>query len=144
VAVLPGQDGRKMSKSYNNTIPLWLPEKQLRKAIMRIVTNSLEPGEPKDPDDSALFAIYAAFASPEQRADMRRAFQDGVAWGEAKQQTFELINAELVRGRERYDALMSEPRRIEEVLVDGAARARDWATPFLARIRDAVGIRRLA
>jgi tryptophanyl-tRNA synthetase len=144
VAVLPGQDGRKMSKSYNNTIPLWLPEKQLRKAIMRIVTNSLEPGEPKDPDDSALFAIYAAFASPEQRADMRRAFQDGVAWGEAKQQTFELINAELVRGRERYDALMSEPRRIEEVLVDGAARARDWAAPFLARIRDAVGIRRLA
>jgi tryptophanyl-tRNA synthetase len=144
VAVLPGQDGRKMSKSYNNTIPLWLPEKQLRKAIMRIVTNSLEPGEPKDPDDSALFAIYAAFASPEQRADMRRAFQDGVAWGEAKQQTFELINAELVRGRERYEALMSEPRRIEEVLVDGAARARDWATPFLARIRDAVGIRRLA
>jgi len=144
VAVLPGQDGRKMSKSYNNTIPLWLPEKQLRKAIMRIVTNSLEPGEPKDPDDSALFAIYAAFASPEQRADMRRAFQEGVAWGEAKQQTFELINAELVRGRERYEALMSEPRRIEEVLVDGAARARDWATPFLARIRDAVGIRRLA
>ena len=144
VAVLPGQDGRKMSKSYNNTIPLWLPEKQLRKAIMRIVTNSLEPGEPKDPDDSALFAIYAAFASPEQRAEMRRAFQDGVAWGEAKQQTFELINAELVRGRERYEALMSEPRRIEEVLVDGAARARDWAAPFLARIREAVGIRRLA
>jgi len=144
VAVLPGQDGRKMSKSYNNTIPLWLPEKQLRKAIMRIVTNSLEPGEPKDPDDSALFAIYAAFASPEQRADMRRAFQDGLAWGEAKQQTFELINSELVRGRERYEALMSEPRRIEEALVDGAARARAWATPFLARIREAVGIRRLA
>jgi tryptophanyl-tRNA synthetase len=143
VAVLPGKDGRKMSKSYNNTIPLWLPEKQLRKAIMRIVTNSLEPGEPKDPDESALFAIYAAFASPEQRADMRQAFREGVAWGEAKQQTFELINSELVQGRERYEALMAEPARIEEILSEGAERARNWAKPFLAEIRDAVGIRKL-
>ncbi len=143
VAVLPGKDGRKMSKSYDNTIPLWLSEKQLRKAIMRIVTNSLEPGEPKDPDDSALFAIYAAFASPEQREDMRQAYRDGIAWGEAKQRTFELINSELIQGRERYEALMAEPARIEEILVEGAARARQWATPFLATIRDAVGIRKL-
>ena len=143
VAVLPGQDGRKMSKSYNNTIPLWLPEKQLRKAIMRIVTNSQEPGDPKDPDSSALYSIYAAFANPEQRAEMRQAYADGIAWGEAKQQTFELINAELLTGRERYEALMAEPRRIEEALVDGAARARVWATPFLGRIREAVGIRKL-
>jgi tryptophanyl-tRNA synthetase len=143
VAVLPGQDGRKMSKSYNNTIPLWLPEKKLRKAIMRIVTNSLEPGEPKDPDSSALYAIYAAFASPEQRAEMRQAYHDGIAWGEAKQQTFELINAELLAGRERYEALMADPRRIEETLVEGAARARAWATPFLGHIREAVGIRKL-
>ena len=143
VAVLPGQDGRKMSKSYNNTIPLWLPEKKLRKAIMRIVTNSLEPGEPKDPDSSALYAIYAAFASPEQRVEMRQAYRDGIAWGEAKQQTFELINAELLAGRERYEALMADPRRIEETLVEGAARARAWATPFLDRIREAVGIRTL-
>jgi tryptophanyl-tRNA synthetase len=111
---------------------------------MRIVTNSLEPGEPKDPDDSALYAIHAAFAGAEQRAEMRQAFRDGIAWGEAKQLTFELINTELVRGRERYEALMAEPKRIEEVLVEGAARARSWATPFLARIRDAVGIRQLA
>ena len=143
VAVLPGQDGRKMSKSYNNTIPLWLPEKRLRKAIMRIVTNSQEPGEPKDPDSSALYAIYAAFANPEQRSDMRQAFRDGIAWGEAKQQTFELINEELLAGRERYEALIAEPRRIEETLVEGAARARAWATPFLGRIREAVGIRTL-
>jgi tryptophanyl-tRNA synthetase len=144
VAVLPGQDGRKMSKSYNNTIPLWLPEKKLRKAIMRIVTNSQEPGEPKDPDSAALYAIYAAFASPEQRAEMRQAFADGIAWGEAKQRTFELINQELLPGRERYEALMAEPRRIEEALIDGAAKARAWATPFLGRIREAVGIRQLA
>ena len=144
VAVLPGKDGRKMSKSYDNTIPLWLPEKQLRKAIMRIVTNSLEPGEPKDPDNSALYAIYAAFATPEQRAEMRQAYLDGIAWGEAKQRTFELIDRELEPGRSRYEALMANPARIEEVLRDGAQKARGWATPFLARIREAVGIRRLA
>jgi tryptophanyl-tRNA synthetase len=143
VAVLPGKDGRKMSKSYNNTIPLWLPQKQLRKAIMRIVTNSLEPGEPKDPDDSALYAIYAAFANPAQRTSMRQAYRDGISWGEAKQQTFELIDQELLQGRERYQALMAEPARIEETLIKGAARARAWATPFLARIREAVGIRSL-
>jgi len=143
VAVLPGRDGRKMSKSYNNTIPLWLPEKALRKAIMKIVTNSLEPGEPKDPDDSALFAIYAAFASQEQREAMRQAYREGIAWGQAKQQTFELINNELIQGRERYDALIAEPARIEEVLLDGAQKARAFATPFLAAIRQATGIRML-
>ena len=132
-----------MSKSYNNTIPLWLPEKQLRKAIMRIVTNSLEPGEPKDPDDSALFSIYAAFASPEQRADMRRAYEEGIAWGQAKQQTFELINDELIQARERYEALTAEPEHIEQALQEGAERARAFATPFLARIREATGIRKL-
>jgi tryptophanyl-tRNA synthetase len=143
IAVLPGRDGRKMSKSYNNTIPLWLPEKALRKAIMKIVTNSLEPGQPKDPDDSALFAIYAAFASREQREAMRRAYREGIAWGEAKQQTFELINQELIQGRERYDALIAEPVHIEEALSEGAGKARAFATPFLNEIREATGIRKL-
>jgi tryptophanyl-tRNA synthetase len=144
VAVLPGKDGRKMSKSYDNTIPLWLTEKQLRKAIMRIVTNSLEPGDPKDPNDSALFAIYAAFASEAQREEMRQAYADGIAWGQAKQQTFELINGELAAARERYNELVAHPARIEEVLVEGAAKARSFATPYLARIRQAVGLRGLA
>ncbi len=143
VATLPGQDGRKMSKSYKNTIPLWLPEKRLRKAIMKIVTNSLEPGESKDPDDSALFKFYAAFADQTQREEMRQAYRDGIAWGEAKQQTFELINGELSEGRERYEALISEPGRIEEILIEGAKKARDYATPFLTRIKDAIGIRKL-
>jgi tryptophanyl-tRNA synthetase len=143
VAVLPGQDGRKMSKSYNNTIPLWLSEKQLRKAIMKIVTNSLEPGQAKDPDDSALYSIYAAFANQEQREAMRDAYREGIAWGEAKQLTFELINAELILGRERYEALIEGPSRIEETLLEGAQKARAHATPFLARIREAIGIRKL-
>jgi tryptophanyl-tRNA synthetase len=143
VAVLPGHDGRKMSKSYNNMIPLWLPEKKLRKSIMKIVTNSLEPGEPKDTGGSALFAIYASFASIGQRQAMREAFAAGIGWGDAKQQTFELINAELAEARERYTGLMAHPERIEAVLRDGADRARAYATPFLERIREAVGIRPL-
>jgi tryptophanyl-tRNA synthetase len=122
---------------------LWLPEKRLRKSIMKIVTNSLEPGEPKETKGSALFAIYASFASAEQRAEMRQAFANGIAWGEAKQKTFELINGELAEARERYEELFAHPGRIEDVLQTGATRARDYATPFMERIRDAVGIRKL-
>jgi tryptophanyl-tRNA synthetase len=143
VAVLPGLDGRKMSKSYNNTIPLWLPEKQLRKAIMKIQTNSLEPGQAKDKADSALYALYAAFASPAQREAMSEAYRLGIGWGDAKQQTFELINSELAVARERYESLVAQPQKIEEELLAGAAKARSFATPFMERIRFAVGLRRL-
>ena len=143
VAVLPGTDGRKMSKSYDNTIPLWLPEKKLRKAIMKIVTNSKEPGEPKDPDESSVFAIYRAFATPDQTAAFRQAHSDGIAWGEAKQQLFELINAELAEPRERYEALLADPAQIESTLTSGADKARAIATPFMQTLREAVGIRPL-
>lgn len=144
VATLPGTDGRKMSKSYDNTIPLWLPEKALRKAIMRIKTNSLEPGVPKDPDDSALFSIHSAFASDGERASMRQAYRDGIAWGEAKQQVFELINAELAEPRARYEALIAKPDEVEAILQAGAERARSLAEPFMASLREAVGIRSLS
>lgn len=143
VATLPGLDGRKMSKSYDNTIPLWLPEKKLRKQIMRIVTNSQEPGEPKDPDSANVFTIYAAFASAEQRADMRQAFADGIAWGEVKQQLFELLNAELAGPRERYQELIANPASIETELQAGAEKAGAYARPLMDRLRDAVGIQRL-
>jgi len=143
VATLPGTDGRKMSKSYDNIIPLWLPANKLRKAIMKIKTNSQEPGEPKDPDTAAVYAIYAAFASPSQRTEMRQAFADGIAWGEVKQQLFELVDAELAEPRERYEALINDPPRIEKELKLGAERAREIATPFVQRLRDAVGLRAL-
>jgi len=143
VATLPGRDGRKMSKSYNNTIPLWLPEKQLRKSIMKIVTNSLEPGEPKQTEESALFAIYSAFANAEQRAEMKQAYADGIAWGAAKQQCFELINSEIADARLAYEELVAEPDRIEARLQEGAVRAREVAAPFIQQLRDAVGIRPL-
>jgi tryptophanyl-tRNA synthetase len=141
VATLPGTDGRKMSKSYDNTIPLWLPEKKLRKAIMKIKTNSQEPGEPKDPDDAAVYSVYAAFASPKQRAEMRSAFADGIAWGEVKQALFELVNSELESPRERYEALMNDPAKVERELKRGAERARELSRPFMERLREAVGIR---
>lgn len=141
VAVLPGLDGRKMSKSYNNTIPLWLPEKKLRKHIMKIKTNLLEPGEPKDPDDSFVFDIYKAFATESQVNEMRTAFENGIAWGEAKQQLFEMINTELSAPREKYNELMENPDIIEKELIKGAEKARAFATPLLAKLKEAVGIR---
>jgi tryptophanyl-tRNA synthetase len=140
VAVLQGLDGRKMSKSYNNTIPLFLPEKQLRKAINKIKTNLLEPGEPKDPDDSTVFQVWSAFAAPEETARMRREFVQGIAWGEAKKQLFELVNDTLAAARERYFQLMDDPGHIEQVLKRGAERARAFSTPLLAQVREAVGI----
>jgi tryptophanyl-tRNA synthetase len=141
VAVLQGLDGRKMSKSYGNTIPLFLPEKQLKKAINKIITNLLEPGEPKDPDTSTVFQIWQAFATPEQTTQMRQAFAEGIAWGEAKKQLFELINGQLGEARERYEALLANPAHIEEVLQAGAQKARAYSQPLLEKLRAAVGIK---
>ena len=140
VAVLQGLDGRKMSKSYNNTIPLFLPEKQLRKHINKIKTNLLEPGEPKDPDDSTVFQVWAAFADEAETARMRKDFEEGIAWGEAKKQLFELINSELAPARERYNELMDDPGHIEAELLKGAERAREYASVLIGRVREAVGI----
>ncbi len=142
VATLPGLDGRKMSKSYDNTIPLFAGgAKALREAIMRIVTDSRAPGEPKDPDSSALYTLYRAFADEAQGAAFRAALVDGLGWGEAKQQLFELIEAHVAPLRERYDALIAKPAEIEAILREGAAKARAIATPKLAAIRNAIGLR---
>jgi tryptophanyl-tRNA synthetase len=143
VAVLQGLDGRKMSKSYNNTIPLFLIEKKLKKHINKIKTNLLEPGEPKDPDDSAVFQLWRAFATEQQTADMRQQFAEGIAWGEAKKQLFELINGQLAEPRERYDALIESPAEIEQVLQRGAEKARQHSAVLMAKVRKAVGIRSL-
>lgn len=143
VAVLQGLDGRKMSKSYGNTIPLFLPEKQLKKHINKIKTNLLEPGEAKDPSDSTVFQIWQAFASAEQTESMRQAFADGIAWGEAKKQLFELINTEIGEAREQYNDLLARPSDIEELLQAGAVKARAYSKPLLAHCRQSVGIKPL-
>jgi tryptophanyl-tRNA synthetase len=143
VATLPGTDGRKMSKSYNNTIPLWLPAKELRKAILGIVTDSRAPGEAKDPESSNIFAIYQAFASADETAAMRKAFADGIAWGDAKQKLFERLDLELAPARERYGALVARPQEIEDRLLAGAAKARERSRAFIEKLRWAVGVRKL-
>jgi tryptophanyl-tRNA synthetase len=142
-AVLPGLDGRKMSKSYGNTIPIFLPEKELRKSIMKIKTNSLEPDVPKDPDDSALFQIYAAFATKAETAAMRKHYAEGIGWGEMKQALFEYINGHLRAMRDEYDRLIAAPDHVEAVLRKGAEKARAVSAPYLAEIRDRVGVRPL-
>jgi tryptophanyl-tRNA synthetase len=144
VATLPGLDGRKMSKSYDNVIPLFAPRDQLRRLILSIVTDSRAPGEPKETQGSALFEIYRAFASADETSAMRQAYADGIGWGDAKQQLFERIDAEVAPMRERYDALMAHPERIEALLRDGASRLREsHAIPFMRRLRAAVGLRDL-
>ncbi|MBT4591638.1 MAG: tryptophan--tRNA ligase [Porticoccaceae bacterium] len=142
-SVLQGLDGRKMSKSYGNTIPLFLSEKQLKKHINKIKTNLLEPSEPKDPGDSTVFQIWQAFASPDQTETMRAAFADGIAWGEAKKQLFELINGQLKEPREKYLELIENPSRVESVLQQGAEKARQHSQNLMSVLRNSVGIRPL-
>ncbi|HYQ37341.1 MAG TPA: tryptophan--tRNA ligase [Pseudomonas sp.] len=141
VATLPGLDGRKMSKSYDNTIPLFGSSKQLKEAVARIVTDSRLPGEPKDAEGSHLFTLYQAFATPEQSAEFRAALEGGLAWGEAKQRLTALLEDELGAARESYNALIAKPADLEDILLAGAAKARRIATPFLGELREAVGLR---
>jgi tryptophanyl-tRNA synthetase len=144
VATLPGLDGRKMSKSYDNIIPLFEGgAKGLKDAVARIVTDSRLPGEPKDPDSAHLVTIYEAFATSGERAAFRADLKAGLGWGDAKQRVTERLERELGPMRERYDALMKHPERIEEILMQGARKARVIAAPFLATLREAVGLRRM-
>ena len=144
VALLPGLDGRKMSKSYNNTIPLFAPREQLRKLIAGIMTDSRAPGEAKEVEGSALFQIYQAFAGESETAALRRAYADGIGWGDAKELLFECIDHEVAPMRERYRELLARPGEIEMLLQAGARKACAIATPFMDELRGAVGLRSLA
>ncbi len=143
VATLPGLDGRKMSKSYDNTIPLFAPREQLKKLIAGIVTDSRAPGEPKEVEGSALYQIYQAFASVDEAVALQKAFQKGIGWGDAKQMLFERIDQEIAPMRATYEALMNDPDKIEAILLAGAQKARQGATPLIQTLRQAVGLRRL-
>lgn len=144
VATLPGLDGRKMSKSYDNTIPLFSSREQLKKLIAGIKTDSRAPGEPKDTEGSALFQIYQAFASEEETAKLRQAYADGIAWGDAKTILLERIDQEIAPMRAAYEDYMAHPEKVEALLLAGATKARAIATPFMAQLRSAVGLRRLS
>ena len=144
VALLPGLDGRKMSKSYDNVIGLFAPREQVRKSIFSIVTDSRAPGEPKDTEGSALFQIYQAFATPQETQKLRELYAAGIAWSDAKQLLFERIAAEVGPMRARYEHLVSHPGELERILQAGAAKARARATPLIRELREAVGLRNLA
>jgi tryptophanyl-tRNA synthetase len=142
-ATLLGSDGRKMSKSYNNTIPLFEPENKLKKLINKIKTNSLEPGEPKDPDTCTLFSIYQSFATPYEVTEIRQKYAEGIGWGEMKRILFEHINEQIAPARAVYDELMLKQDHIEEQLQEGAKKARAISVPFIHQLREAVGISRI-
>lgn len=145
VATLPGLDGRKMSKSYNNTVPLFEGGfKALKSAIAKIVTDSRGPGEPKDADASHLYLIYKAFARPDEAATFREELIGGLGWGDAKQRLCDRIEQEMGPLRAKYEDLMAHPDRIEEILQEGGRKARAIATPFMKELRDAVGLRTLS
>jgi tryptophanyl-tRNA synthetase len=141
VAVVPGLDGRKMSKSYGNTIPLFAPEKMLRKTVMRIVTNSQSVEEPKDPDCSQIFLLYKLFASAEEQSALAARFRaGGMGWGEAKEELFRVINRELTPVRERFNAIMADIPALDTILARGAEKARQIASVTVKRFRKAAGI----
>ena len=142
--VVPGLDGRKMSKSYENVIPLLSNEKQLRKSIMRIVTNSLEPGEPKDKDGCTVFDLYKNFASEDQITDFEKAYNEGISWGEAKEILFNIINQEIEPIRLKYEELSNDKTFINEVLEEGSKKARVLAQNKIAEIREVIGITKIS
>ncbi|HKP59790.1 MAG TPA: tryptophan--tRNA ligase [Polyangiales bacterium] len=139
--IVPGFDGRKMSKSYGNTIPLFLPAKALRAAIMKVKSDSTPLEEPKVPEGALVYDLYKLVATPEQTAELERKLRAGnYGWGHAKQELYEVLEAQLAPLRERYVELRNNPAHIDQVLDAGAERARQIARRTIARVRAAIGI----
>ena len=138
--ILSGLDGRKMSKSYNNSIPLFLSSNDLRKLIMKIKTNSLEPGEPKSTEDCTLFDIYKAIAKPEESFLFKRQLEEGMSWGDAKEKLFVYIDDLFSGPKEEYLKLIDDQVYLQSVLSIGAEKARDLSFPYLQEIKSAIGI----
>lgn len=141
VATIPGLDGQKMSKSKDNTIEIFLPSKQLRKKVMSIQTDSKGMEEPKDPDTCNVFNLYKLFASPAQTADLAARYRaGGMGYGHAKQELFEVMDAQLAEPRARYEELKAHPEQVFETLSAGAERARAVARGTMTRVRDRIGL----
>jgi tryptophanyl-tRNA synthetase len=138
---IPGIDGRKMSKSYKNTIPIFESQKKLRKTIMKIKTNSLEPGQPKDSDNCSVFKIFQAFADEDQIKDLKKKYEDGIAWGDAKELLFNLIDNRISGFRKEYEKIIQDREYLEKTLNDGSEKAKEISTPMIKKIRNAVGIK---
>lgn len=134
-AYIPGLDGRKMSKSYGNSIPLWETEKKLKKLINKITTDSSGPEEAKNPDDSLIMDLYRLFADKEEITSLENRYREGIGWGHAKAELFEAVNAYLKEPRERYNALMADTKQLDVILEKGATKARAIAQNTMKRIR---------
>ena len=142
--IVPGIDGQKMSKSYGNIIPLLSTEKQLKKSIARIVTNSLEPGDPKDPSNCTVFALYKYFASKPMVDELCDDYKKGISWGDAKNKLFEVVNNEITPIRESYEKLQEDKDFINDLLSDGSNKVRPFAKELLDSIRSSVGITKIS
>jgi tryptophanyl-tRNA synthetase len=139
--IVPGSDGRKMSKSYGNTLPLFAPSKALRSAILKVKSDSTPLETPKEPEGALVYDLYKLVATPEQSAALAAKLRAGnFGWGHAKQELYEVLEARLAPLRERYVELRSNPERIDELLEAGAVEARKRARLTMARVRRAVGI----
>ena len=141
---VPGIDGQKMSKSYGNIIPLLSTEKQLKKSIAKIVTNSLEPGDPKDPSNCTVFALYKYFASKPMVDELCDDYKKGISWGDAKNKLFEVVNNEITPIRESYEKLQEDKDFINDLLSDGSNKVRPIARELLDSIRSSVGINKIS
>ena len=142
--VVLGLDGRKMSKSYGNVIPLLEDEKVLRKSVMKIVTNSLEPGVPKNSKDCTVFDLYRNFADDNSVAEFQDKYDNGISWGEAKEILFNAINNELTPIRSRYEDLIKDKNFINDVLSEGSKNARLIAQEKISEIREVIGIKKIS
>ena len=141
VMTIPGLDGRKMSKSYDNVIPIFSPPNKLRKQVMRIVTDSRRPEEPKDPDTDNVFAIYKHFAAPEDIQRVREGYlQGGMAYSQIKGELYELLELEFSEARQSYERYMDDWAYLDEVLLEGAEKARKISVPKIAKVRAAIGV----
>jgi tryptophanyl-tRNA synthetase len=138
--VIPGLDGRKMSKSYQNTIPLFLPEKKLQKMINKIKTDSTPPEAPKNPDESLIFSLFQQFATADQITELKKDYQEGISWGEAKKRLFEVINHHLKGPRKHFAELIQNPQKIDALLKAGAKKARPLAQETLQQVTNAIGL----
>ena len=139
--VLPGIDGRKMSKSYDNTIPLFCEEEVLKKVVMKIKTNSLEPGEPKDSSDCNIFKIYQAICTKDKIDDLQKLYDEGIAWGEAKKVLFEELNSFLKPYRDEFIKITKDKSFVERTLVEGSEKALSISGPIIEEVRQAIGIK---
>jgi tryptophanyl-tRNA synthetase len=141
VMTIPGLDGRKMSKSYDNVIPIFAAPNMMRKSVMRIVTDSRRPEEPKDPEQDNVFNIYRHFVPEEEAERMRQRYsQGGLAYSEIKQGLFELLEDNFSQAREKYEDLMKDWGYLDRVLLEGAEKARDIGKPMMEKVRKAVGV----